>query len=459
MDSPSSSKENRLETEPITTLFFQLAIPAVVAQVVNMLYNMVDRMYIGHIPEIGSLALTGLGIASPIILIVSAFANLIGGGGAPRASIYLGAGKQKQADQVMNTAIAASFLFGLALTVLFSLFLEPLLHLFGASPDSLPYALRYTRIYLMGTIAVMFSLGMNQFIAVQGFAKEAMLTVVVGAVLNIVLDPLFIFVLHLDVAGAALATILSQIISALWVLQVLASKKSFFHLNKKQIRLPWHILSPILALGASPFIMSSTESLLQMAFNRSLLQYGGDLYVATFAINAMVMQIILLPTSGFAQGAVSLLSFNYGAGNASRVKQTLRILFLTNLLYAVCMTGMIELFPSLFVQIFTQEPSLIEATVPMLRIYVAGMFLFGLQIASQQSFLAFGQARISAFMALLRKVIMLIPLIYLLPHFLMPPTLAVYLAEPIADTIAAITTTTTFTLFVRGELRRLPSRA
>lgn len=447
------SSESVLASGAIRPLFFKLALPAVVAQIVNMLYNMVDRMYIGHMEDVGSIALTGVGVSAPLIIILSAFAVLIGGGGAPRASILLGAGKKKEAEDVINTAASSSLIIGLILTLILLLFLQPLLVMLGASLEALPYSMDYTRIYLMGTVAVMFSLGMNQFISVQGFAKDAMLTTVIGAILNIILDPIFIFTFNMGVAGAALASILSQLVSAVWVFHFLRSDKSRLKLS---FSLPKPaVLASIAALGASPFIMNSTESLLQIAFNRSLFHYGGDLYVASMSINSMIMLMMILPLLGFSQGAVSIISYNYGAKNSARVREAVKTLLVTNFTYSFVFTGLIILFPGFFVTIFSKDSALLEATIPTLRIYLAGSFLTGIQISCQQSFIAFGQAKLSAFMALLRKVILLIPLIYILPNFINPEVFGVYLAEPISDTIAAIVTGLTFYKFIKAELENI----
>lgn len=444
--------ENILGTAKIRPLFFRLALPAVVAQIVNMLYNMVDRMYIGHIPEIGPIALTGVGVSMPIIMLISAFSMLIGAGGAPHASIALGAGDKEKAEKTLNTAFTASLLAGFILSVLFFIFTEPLLRLVGASEASLPYAMQYTRIYVCGTIAVMMSLGMNFFISAQGFASIAMRTTLIGVVLNIVLDPLFIFVFNMGVAGAAVATVISQIVSALWVIYFLQSKKSQIRLTFGAWSLDPAFLLPILALGLSPFIMNSTESLLQITFNRSLFTYGGDLYVGTMAINMLVMQLVVIPVSGIAQGTTSLISYNYGARKSDRVKESVHLLIKVSVLLTIVLGAIIQLFPRLFTSMFTTDAALTEATVSTMRIYCLGVFVLGLQIACQQSFIAFGQAKISMFMALLRKVILLIPLILILPRFIEPQVYGVYWAEPIADIIAATATTFMFFRFLKKEL-------
>ena len=446
------ASENVLGTAKIRPLFFRLALPAVVAQVVNMLYNMVDRMYIGHIPDIGPLALTGVGVSMPIIMLISAFSMLIGAGGAPHASIALGAGEKDKAEKTLSTAFTAAVISGLFLTIVFIIFTEPLLRLVGASDASIPYAMPYTRIYVIGTIAVMMSLGMNFFISAQGFASIAMRTTLIGAILNILLDPLFIFVFNLGVKGAAIATVISQLVSAAWVIYFLQSKKSHIRLRFGSWSLDRTYLLPILALGLSPFIMHSTESLLQITFNRSLFTYGGDLYVGTMAINMLVMQLVIIPVSGIAQGTTALISYNYGAKNAARVKESVHLLIKVGVLLTVLLGIVIQVFPTLFTTLCTTDPDLTVATASTMRIYCLGVFFLGLQIACQQSFIAFGQAKISMFMALLRKVILLIPLILILPRFFSPEVYAVYWAEPIADITAATVTSIMFFRFLKREL-------
>lgn len=446
------TRSNVLGTQDIKKLFVKLAIPAVVTQVVNMLYNMVDRMYIGHIKDIGPIALTGVGVSMPIIMLISAFAMLIGAGGAPRASIALGAGRKDEAEKTMATALTAAIVLGIGLTVLFYTLAEPLLLLVGASQQSLPYALEYTRYYVLGTLAVMFSLGMNNFISAQGFASVAMKTTIIGAVLNIVLDPIFIFVFDLGVAGAAIASVISQLVSAFWVFFFLRGNKTHIRLRPENMGLKPAYLLPIIALGMSPFIMNSTESLLQITYNRSLYVYGGDLYVGTMAINALVMQMVIIPVAGIAQGTTSIISYNYGARNADRVEQTVKLLIKVGLTITVVAGLLVQLIPHVFASFFTKDPELMAATIRTMRIYCAGIFLLGLQITCQQSFIAFGQAKISMFLALLRKIILLIPLILILPRLFSPQVYAVYWAEPVADIIAALVSTFAFFRFLKKEL-------
>lgn len=455
MTTTQTTKENPLATEKVATLFIKLAIPAVVAQIVNLLYNMVDRMYIGRLQDVGSIALTGIGVTSPLLMTISAFAVLLGAGGAPQASKFLGAKEKAKAETVLSTAFSTAILLGLGLSVILLIFLRPILNVLGASASSLPYAYDYASIYLVGTVFVTVSLGMNQFISVQGFAKAAMGTTLIGAILNIVLDPILIFACNMGVRGAALATIISQAISAIYVTNFLRSEKSHLrlHLALPQLK----VLLLILALGFSPFIMNATESLLQMSFNRSLFYYGGDLAVATMSVNSMIRLFSILPVAGFAQGAVSLISFNYGAKNVKRIKETVKLLIATTLGLTIFFTCILELFPSFFVHLFTSNAKLIKATIPTLRIYVAGTFLAGLQMGCQNAFIAFSQAKLSASMALLRKIVLLIPLIYILPNFIQPQVYAVYAAEPVSDTIAALVTGFVFFRFLKSELHNLES--
>ncbi|MFM1538512.1 MATE family efflux transporter [Helcococcus bovis] len=446
---------NDLGKGNVLNLFFKLSTPAIIAQLVNMLYNMVDRIYIGRLPEIGSIALSGIGVANPIIMLISSFAALIGIGGSPLASIALGANDKEKATNILNVSASISIIIAITLSIFIFIFLEPLLNLIGASENNIEYSLVYSRIYILGSIAVMFSFGMNFFMAVQGFAKEAMFTTLLGAILNIILDPIFIFLFDLKVAGAAIATIIAQIVSAIWVIKFLCSDKSFIKLNFKKFSLNWKILTPILALGFSPFVMQSTESLLQIAFNRSLFKYGGDLYVSTMSINFMVMQIIFLPLSGLSSGGVALLSYNYGARNFKRIKETLKVLISSSFIYGTILTSLIFIFPEIFVKLFTNDKKLIDATIPMMKVFIAGSFLMAVQTALQQAFVAFGQAKRSTFNALLRKIILLIPLIYILPQFIGDKIFAVYVSEPIADIIAAVVTCINFYLYFKEESKKI----
>lgn len=425
--------------------------PAILAQLINVLYNMVDRMYIGHIPNVGPSALTGVGVTMPAIMCISAFAALVSMGGAPRASIMMGKGEHKEAEKILGNCTAMLCLVAVILTTLFLIFGKDILLIFGASENTIEYAWAYMQIYSCGTIFVQLALGLNAFINAQGFAKIGMLTVVIGAICNIILDPIFIFLLNMGVRGAALATIISQGVSCVWILKFLMGNKSTLRLQTRYMRIQPKVVIPCVALGVSPFIMQFTESILNVCFNTSLLKYGGDTAVGAMTILGSVMQFTMLPLQGLSQGAQPIVSFNYGANNIKRVKKAFRLLLLCSLSFTVIMWTVCMLFPQLFIGIFTSDAQLAEYTKWAIHIYMAATLIFGIQIACQQTFIALGNAKVSVFLALLRKVILLIPLIYILPNFFADKTMAVFLAEPVADVIAV---TTTAVLFAK-EYRRL----
>ena len=438
------SKEVDLGKESVGKLLFILAVPTITSQVVNALYNMVDRMYIGHIPEIGADALTGVGVCFPIIMIISAFAFLVGVGGSPRASIYMGKKDNDTAEKILGNCFTALIVCAIALTIIVLLFKEPLLYLFAASEDTIGYAMDYITIYAVGTIFVQLTLGLNAFISAQGFSKISMLTVIIGAVTNIALDPIFIFLFDMGVKGAALATVFSQALSAAWAIWFLFSKHTVLRLRKENFKPSWKILAPCIALGVAPFVMQATESVLVLCFNSSLLAYGGKLAVGAMTILSSVMQFAMLPLQGLTQGGQPIISYNYGAKNAERVKKAFKLQTISCFAYAFILWALIMLFPGMFVSIFTGDPALSEITIWALRIYMATIFMMGLQISCQQTFIAFGNSKISAFLAVFRKIIVLIPLIYILPMLLEDDVFAVFLAEPIADVIAVATTVTLF---------------
>ncbi len=439
------NKTTDLGTAPLGRLLLKLAIPSILAQLVNMLYNIVDRIYIGHIPGEGAMALTGVGLCFPIIILVMAFSGLVGMGGAPRAAIYMGKGEEEKAQKTLGNCFSMLILISVVLTALFLLFGEQLLYLFGASESTIVYALPYMQIYACGTIFVQLSLGLNSFITTQGFAMVSMGTVIIGAVLNIILDPLFIYVCNMGVKGAALATILSQAMSALWVLAFLLGKRSRLRIRRKNLAVRAEYILPVLALGVSPFVMQSTESLINISFNSSLSKYGGDMAVGAMTILTSVMQVVWLPIMGLTQGAQPIISFNFGAGNVERVKKIFRLLFVSAVAYSVIMGGVVLAFPQIFIKIFNSDsPELFDITVWAMRIYMAGSLALGAQNACQQTFVALGQAKISLFLACLRKIILMIPLIFLLPLFLENKVFGVFLAEPVSDITAALVTTSVF---------------
>ena len=447
-----------LGNDPVGPLLLRLALPTVCAQVVNLLYNIVDRIYIGQIPVEGKLALTGMGVTFPVITLISAFAALIGMGGAPRASIAMGAGEPEKAERTLGTCTAALWGLAVVLTVLFLLFQQPLLVLFGASQDTLPYAMQYLNIYVLGTIFVMTALGLNGFITAQGKSDVAMKTVLIGAVLNVVLDPVFIFLFGLGVRGAAIATVISQAVSALWVVRFLSGKGSTLRLRKAYFRLDRKLLQPAIALGASPFVMQSTESLLTVTFNVSLQKYGGDLAVGAMTILTSVAQMVQMPLMGLAQGAQPILSFNYGAKRPDRMKQVVRYNLLVACVFSFGVWALAMVAPQALARLFAHDSALIEETAWALRIYFAVGFVSAFQNTFQQSFVALGEAKISLFLAVERKIILLIPLILILPHFLADPLFAVFFAEPVADLLAAATTTTLFLIRFRQIVRGIADK-
>ena len=435
-------------------LLLKLAVPAVIAQIINLLYNIVDRIYIGHIPGVGTSALTGVGLCMPILMLVNAFATLAGAGGAPRAAIAMGQGRKEDAEQILGNCFSTLLIIAVILTVGLSIYAEPLLWLFGASENTIHYALDYMKIYLLGSIFVLIVLGMNTFITTQGFAKFAMLTTVIGAVINIILDPIFIFVFGLGVKGAALATILSQCVGCIWVIKFLTGKKTILKLQIKNLRLKGAVILPCLALGISSFIMLSTESLLSISFNSSLSKYGGDLAVGAMTIITSVSQLITLPLSGICQGAQPIISFNFGAGNKDRVISTFKYTCIICASYTTLGWLLTLLVPNLFAAIFSGDTALIEYTSWCMRVYMAGIFAFGFQICCQQTFVALGQAKTSLLLACLRKLVLLIPLIFILPLFIENKVFAVFLAEPISDILAASVTTLMFFTQIKGILER-----
>lgn len=452
------SQEVDLGKEPVGHLLFILAVPAITSQVVNALYNMVDRMYIGHIPEVGSAALTGVGVCFPIIMIISAFAYLFGMGGAPRASIFMGKKDNDTAEKILGNCTTSLMIIAVLLTVLVLIFQEPLLYLFGASENTIGYAMDYMTIYAIGTIFVQLTLGLNAFISAQGFSKISMLTVVIGAVTNIVLDPIFIFGLNMGVQGAAVATVMSQALSAIWAFWFLSGKNTILKLKRENLKINFHILLPCIALGVAPFAMQATESVLVLCFNSSLLKYGGDLAVGAMTILSSVMQFAMLPLQGLTQGGQPIISYNYGAKQGDRVQKAFKLQTISCFSYSSILWLLIMIFPSLFVAIFTSDPQLTEITIWALRIYMAGVLLMGIQISCQQTFIAFGNSKKSAFLAVFRKILVLIPLIYILPMVISDQVFAVFLAEPIADTIAVLTTSTMFYFEMKNKMKEMQTK-
>lgn len=445
MNESKKDRKQDLGSGSVGKLLFSLAVPTVAAQLVNMLYNVVDRMYIGHIEGTGVQALTGLGLCFPVIMMISAFSALIGMGGAPQAAIAMGQRRNDKAEMILGNCVTALIGISLVLTAVFLCFGPKLLVLFGASSETIPFAWAYMQIYVCGTIFVQLSLGLNAFITTQGFTKISMLTVIIGAMINIILDPVFIFALNMGVRGAATATVLSQAVSAIWVVRFLTGKSTILHIRKKNMKIRREILMPVMALGISPFVMQSTESILNICFNSSLSRYGGDLAVGAMTILSSVMQIDSLVLSGLSQAAQPIISYNYGARKDDRVRKAIKLLLICGVTVTVCFFFAVELVPGVFVRIFNSSSAeLMDITVWAMRIYFGGIFMMGFQNSLQSSFVALGQAKISLFLACLRKLILLIPLIYILPCFFSDKVFAVFLAEPVSDILAAVTTTTMF---------------
>ena len=448
-----------LGREPISRLLFKLALPTITAQLVNMLYNLVDRIYIGHIEGIGTQALTGVGVCMPLIMIISAFASLAAMGGAPLASIALGKGDRDKAEGILGSCAALLLCISAVLTAAMAIFHRPLLVAFGATEDVIGYACRYMSVYSLGTVFVQLALGLNAYITAQGFSRISMLTVLIGAVLNTILDPIFIFGFGMDVQGAALATVISQAVSAAFVLRFLTGKKTTLRLTLPRVRLNGKLLGPCVALGLSPFIMQSTESLIAVCFNTSLRAYGDTIAVSAMTLCTSIMQMAMLPLQGLSQGAQPIISYNYGAGNASRVRQGFRLLLKCCLAFSVTLGVAVIAFPRLFLGIFTPDDALIAYAIPLVRTYMAGTVIFGVQIACQQTFVALGNAKCSLFLACLRKLILLIPLVYILPNFFGDKVFAVFLAEPVADIIAVTCTALLFFFVFRKTMRRLEQQS
>lgn len=447
-----------LGTQPVGKLLFKLSLPTVIAQIVNMLYNIVDRIYIGHMPVDGSLALTGVGVCLPIIMIISAFAAFVSAGGAPRASISMGKGNNDSAEKILGGCFSMQIVISVVLTALLLIFDRDLLLAFGASENTIEYAVDYMNIYAIGTVFVQLTLGMNAFITAQGFANIGMVTVMIGAVSNIVLDPIFIFGLNMGVRGAALATIISQCISCVWVVAFLFGKKTILRLKAKNFFVSPKIILPCITLGLATFIMQSSESVISVCFNSSLLKYGGDIAVGAMTILTSVMQFAMLPLNGISQGSQPILSYNYGAGNSERVRKTFKLLLAVCLIYSFLLWGLIELFPQGFARMFSSDAALIDFTAHALRIYCAVLCLFGIQLSCQMAFVSIGSALCSISVAVVRKFVLLLPLIYIMPTFVADKTMGVYMAEPVADVIAITFTSILFTIQFGKAMKKLEAQ-
>lgn len=446
-------KNEFLEKESIGKLLFKLSLPTVVAQLINMLYNLVDRIFIGHIEGIGDLALTGVGVCLPLIMLVSAFAALVSAGGAPRASIFMGKKDNDTAEKIMGNCFFMQVIISVILTVCLLIFNRDLLMLFGASQNTIDYAVEYMSVYALGTIFVQLTLGMNSYITAQGFSKISMLTVLIGAVVNIILDPIFIYGLNMGVSGAALATIISQTVSCIFVVLFLFSKRSVLKLKISNFKLDGKILFPCLLLGLAPFIMQASESVIVVLFNSSLQKYGGDIAVGAMTVLSSVMQFAMLPLQGFAQGAQPISSYNYGARNVERVVKTFKLLLIICLVYSTTLYAFVMCCPRVFVSMFTDKVELIDFTVLALRRYFAVLFVFGAQIACQMTFVSTGNAKSSIMVACVRKFVLLLPLIYIMPILMENKTMAVYTAEPVADFLAVTFTVILFAFQFKKSIK------
>lgn len=423
-------------TEKIPSLMIRMAIPSVIAQVINILYNIVDRIYIGHISGVGAAALTGVGLTFPIITLISAFSAFVGSGGAPLASIWMGKNDKKHAEKILGTGVFMLLCFSLILMAVFLIFQRPLLYAFGASDATIGYAMEYLTIYLIGTVFVEIALGLNPFIIAQGRSTTAMMSIVIGAVINIVLDPIFIFVFHMGVKGAAIATVISQAVSAAWNVKALVDKKAVLKIVPSCIRPDIRVIGQIFSLGISSFIMRSTESLISIVLNHQLQKFGGDLYVGSLTIMQSVMQLFSAPLSGYTQGVQPIVSYNFGAGKFDRVRTTYRYMIFGSFLISFVTAASAMIFPEFYAMMFTNEGDLIALTGKVMPVFMAGMLIFGLQNGIQPTFLGLGQAKISLFIALLRKVILLVPLALIFPNFF--GVMGVYYAEPVADITSAV---------------------
>ena len=450
--SPQKDVSEQLASAPVTPLLLRLAIPTILAQLVNLLYNIVDRIYIGHMPVVGDIALTGVGLCFPVIYLLSAFAALLGQGGAPRAAIAMGRGDNDEAERILGTCFTSLIVTALLLTAAFQLWGEELLWLFGASEDTIGYVLPYMRVYAAGSLFVMLALGMNLFITTQGYTTFSMITVVIGAVLNIVLDPVFIYAFDMGVAGAAWATILSQAVSAAFAVAFFFGKRTKLRLKKAYLLPKPRILGPVLALGFAPFVMQATEALVNVAFNSSLQAYGGDIPVGCMTVSSTIMQMFWLPSQGIGQGAQPIISYNFGAGNIERVRKAFMTMLVVSIIFIGAGWLAVMLFPGFFIRIFNDSPALVEMGSWTLRVYLAAFFLMALQMSIQQVFVSVGRAKSAVVVASVRKLVLLVPLIYILPHFFEDKVFAVFLAEPVSDFFSVLTATILFLATMRGML-------
>ncbi len=450
-----NADRDMLGTAPVGKLLLKLALPTVLAQIINMLYSIVDRIFIGHIPEIGASALTGVGVCTPVLMLVSAFSALVGSGGAPRASICMGKGEKDNAEKILGNCFSALIAISAVLTALLVIFGRDLLMVFGASENTIGYAVSYMNMYAAGTVFVQLTLGMNAFITAQGFSKISMMTVVIGALMNIALDPVFIYVFDMGVRGAALATVISQAVSCAWCLRFLFGNQTTLRIRPKNLRISFKILVPCFALGLATFIMQGSESVIAVCFNASLQKYGGDAAVGAMTICTSAMLFVMLPLTGIGQGAQPILGYNFGAGNRGRMLKCFKLLLVTCLVYSVLLWAILMLFPKFIAGIFASDASLVDYAGKALQIYCAGLLGMGIQIACQMTFVSVGNAPCSIMVAVFRKFVLLLPMIYILPGIVSDKVTGVYLAEPVADVIAVIFTAILFAFQFKKALRKL----
>ncbi len=448
---------SRLATAPVGKLMLSLAVPSVIAQLVNLLYNIVDRIYIGHMEDTGSTALTAVGLTFPIICLIGAFAMLIAQGGAPRAAIFMGKGDNRSAEKILGSSFTALIFMSIILTGIFLVFADNLLWVFGASENTIGYATEYINIYTLGSVFVMVALGLNLFISTQGFTLFSMATVLIGAILNIILDPIFIFVFDMGVKGAAVATVISQAVSAMWTILFLTGKKTKLRLSFAFMKLDLKLLLPCLGLGLAPFVMQSTEAVINIAFNSSLYRYGGDTAVGTMTVAVTVMQIMWMPAQGIGMGAQPIISYNYGAENPDRCKKACKTMLFAQGVYLMSLWTLVQIFPENVIKIFNDDPALL-GNAGYLRLYIAAIGFFFIQMTVQQGLVSIGKAKASLFIACLRKLILLVPLIYILPNFFENKVFAVFLAEPVSDIISIITSAIIFIIVFGKEMRLLENK-
>ncbi|MCM1136536.1 MAG: MATE family efflux transporter [Clostridium sp.] len=447
-----ANEENKLAKERIPKLLWSLAIPAICAQLITLFYNLIDRIFIGRM-ENGIMAMGAIGICAPVVTVVSAFCGLFGQGGAPLAAISMGKGDKEEEEEYLGNSFWMLVVSSAVIMAVVLIFQTPLLTLFGASENTLPYAKQYITVYCLGTVFIQLTVGMNYYITTQGFAKTAMITTMLGGVLNMLLDPVFIFALHMGVRGAALATVISQFISFLWVMRFLFGKKTSLRLHPGTIRLSAPRLKEIMVLGSAPFFMNISEGVLNICFNNQALRFGGDIAVGAMTILFSIFQFMLLPVEGVAQGSQPIIGYNYGAGKFDRVRETVKLSVISTLTFTMCATAAVMLAPGFFIGIFNSNPELVLLGKNMLRIYIGGMFVLGLNSTCQETYNSLGEGKKAFFFAFYRKVILLIPLLYILPHALPAwGVMAVMLAEPIADIVTTATNAVHFRYFLKKKV-------